>query len=333
MSPVQGKIQILLVEDAIDEIFLVRALLEKGGPYQITTSQDGDQAARLIEKKSFDLVITDLNLPGKDGYVLIREIRAAYPKLPILATTGYTASHYLEHAYRAGANHVLVKPLDRDELLMRVAEMSGLKVAPPAPPSAVLAIGALPGDVAGGCGGTLLGFRERGDGVLVVPLSASRGDGASGAEAEHKAAELMGARVIITGASVSHAENPTEHQVLLERIIRELKPHTVFLPSQADDNPERRAAHRIGRSAAGGVGTLLSYETPTSTSDFRPNRFIDIAPTVVRKLEVLTAFRDHHRPDLEARYVQSAAIHWGRRLGFGEAEAFEVLREQGKDIP
>ena len=333
MSPMGGKYQILLVEDAIEEIYLVRALLEKGGPYQVTTSQDGDQATRLMEKKVFDLVITDLNLPGKDGYVLIREIRAANPSLPVLATTGYTASHYIEHAYRAGANHVLVKPLDRDELLQRVAEMCGVKVTPAAPPSAVLAIGALPGDVEGGCGGTLLGFRERGEGVLVLPLSATPGDGGTGIDAEHRAAELMGARVIVTGASVSHAENPAEHQMLLERIMREIKPHTVFIPSLADDNPERREAHRIARATVGGVNTVLAYETASGTSDFCPTRFVDIAPVMIRKLEVLTAFRDQARPDLQPKYVQAAAIHWGRRLGFGEAEAFEILREQGKDVP
>ncbi len=333
MRPVGGKYLILLVEDSIEEIYLVRALLERGGPYQVTTSQDGDMAARLMEKKAFDLVITDLNLPGKDGYVLIREVRAAHPTLPILATTGYTASHYIEHAYRAGANHVLSKPLDRDELLQRVAEMCTPKATPAAPPSAVLAIGALPGDVEGGCGGTLLGFRERGDGVFVLPFSALTGDGGPGAEAEHKAAELMGARIIITGTSVTHAENPSEHQMLLERIIRELKPHTVFIPSLADNNPQRREAHRIARTTVGSVDTVLAYETASASDEFRPTRFVDIAPMLARKLEVLTAFRDHARPDLQAKYVEAAAMHGGRRLGFGQAEAFEVLREKGKDIP
>ena len=56
MNAPKGKVQILLVEDAIEEIYLMRALLERGGPYQVTTSQDGDQAARLLEKKKFDLV-------------------------------------------------------------------------------------------------------------------------------------------------------------------------------------------------------------------------------------------------------------------------------------
>ena len=330
--PPNTKLQVLLVEDSIEEVYLVRSLLDKTGRFQVTTSQDGDHAAQLIEERTFDLIITDLNLPGKDGYDLIRLVKAADPRVPVLATTGYTAPHYHEHAYRAGADHVMVKPLDHDDFLRRVLALVGAESEAEPSPSVVLAIGALPGDVEGGCGGTLLACRERGDGVLLLPLSGHTGGGDPSAGAEHRAAELMGARVIITEASVSEAGNPAEHQMLLERIVRELKPHTILIPSQADDNPERREAHRISRVAVAEVPTVLGYETATSTPDFRPTRFLDIAPVMISKLEVLTAFRDHNRPDLQAKYVQAAALHWGRHIGYGEAEAFEVLREEGKDL-
>ena len=141
----------------------------------------------------------------------------------------------------------------------------------------------------------------------------------------------MGARVIITEVSVTEADNPAEHQMLLERIVRELKPHTIMIPSQADDDPERRETYRISRAAVANVPTVLAYETATSTPDFRPNRFIDIASDMIKKLEILTPFREHARADLQAKYVQAAALHWGRHIGYGEAEAFEVLRDEGKD--
>ena len=141
----------------------------------------------------------------------------------------------------------------------------------------------------------------------------------------------MGARVIITEVSVTEADNLAEHQMLLERIVRELKPHTIMIPSQADDDPERRETYRISRAAVANVPTVLAYETATSTPDFRPNRFIDIASDMIKKLEILTPFREHARADLQAKYVQAAALHWGRHIGYGEAEAFEVLRDEGKD--
>ena len=330
--PPNTKLGVLLVEDSIEEVYLMRSFLDKTGVFQVTTSQDGDHAAKLIEERQFDLVITDLNLPGKDGYELIRLVKKTNPDVPVIATTGYTAPHYHEHAYRAGADYVAVKPLDRDDFLHRVLASVGMEAELEPRQSVVLAVGALPGDVDGGCGGTLLKRREHGDGVLVLPLSASTGDGNPGTEAQNRAAELMGARVIITEASVSEAENPAEHQMLLERIVRELKPHTVLIPSQADDDRERRETYRISRAAVADVPTVLAYETATSTHDFHPTRFIDIASVAIRKLEILTPFREHNRPDLQANYVQAAALYWGKHIGFGEAEAFEVLRDEGKDI-
>ena len=325
------KLRVLVVEDAIDEVFLLRGLLDKTGLFQVTTSQDGDHAALLIEENEFDLVITDLNLPGKDGYELIRLVKETSPQVPVIATTGYTAPYYHEQAYRTGADELAVKPLDRDDFLQRVLAAVGMEAESAPRTAVVLAIGARPGDVEGGCGGTLLKRREQGDGVLVLPLSGSTGEGDPSAEAQNRAAALMGARVIITEASVTEAENPVEHQMLLERIVRELKPHTIMIPSQADNDPERREAYRIARAAVANVPTVLAYETATSTPDFRPSRFIDVASVMIKKLEILTPFREQERPDLQAKYVQAAALHWGRHIKFVEAEAFEVLRDEGKE--
>ena len=165
-----------MVEDAIEEVYLVRDFLEKGGQLQVTTSQDGEQAARLVRERTFDLVVTDLNLPGMDGYELIQLVKSSHPELPVLAITGYTATHYIEHAYRAGADRVLTKPLDSEDLLARALELLGAEAPAEAPPPAVLAIGALPGDVEGGCGGSLLVSRDRGGGGAPASSQQSHGD-------------------------------------------------------------------------------------------------------------------------------------------------------------
>src|SRR5688500_11783229 len=143
MSAAPARVTVLLVEDAIEEVFMLRSFLEKAGPFQVTIAQDGEAAARLIKERRFDLVITDLNLPGMDGYDLIRLIKAKTPDLPMLAITGYTANHYTEQAYRAGANHVMVKPVDRDEFVKRVMELVGAQADPPPRAPVVLAIGSL----------------------------------------------------------------------------------------------------------------------------------------------------------------------------------------------
>ena len=170
--PSGAKKQVLIVEDSIEEVFLMRSFLEKGGQYHVTTAQDGDAAERLIKSKDFDLVVTDLNLPGKDGYEVIRLVKAKNKRIPVLATTGYTATHLIEAAHRAGADHVMNKPLDRDEFLKEVAELLGAAAPAVAEKPTVLAIGALPGDIEGGSGGTLIGALSTGHSVLLLPLSA-----------------------------------------------------------------------------------------------------------------------------------------------------------------
>ena len=147
--PPKAKLEVLLVEDSIEEVYLVRGLLDKTDLFQVTTSQDGDQAARLIKEHEFQLVITDLNLPGKDGYELIRLVKETSPDVPVIATTGYTAPHYHEQAYRTGADDLAVKPLDRDDFLKKVLAAVGMEAELAPRTSVVLAIGALPGDVEG----------------------------------------------------------------------------------------------------------------------------------------------------------------------------------------
>ncbi len=205
----RNPVRILLVEDDLDQAHLVKFLLEAGGDYSVTLVQDGDRAIGLLRDREWELLITDLNLPGVDGTAVVDFARTRQDQLPILATTGYTGPEYAQRAIEMGADDVLVKPLDRDELIERVRtllqsgrparrpsvplELGDVPVEPPpdrppepAPRSAdtaptdpatgpaplqVLAIGIRPGDVEAGCGGALLRHRARGDGVVVLHLT------------------------------------------------------------------------------------------------------------------------------------------------------------------
>ena len=73
----QEKQHVLVVEDSLEEVYMIRALLEAAGVFQITLAQDGHQAARLISERDWGLIVCDLNLPGVDGYDLIRTVRTA----------------------------------------------------------------------------------------------------------------------------------------------------------------------------------------------------------------------------------------------------------------
>jgi CheY-like chemotaxis protein/LmbE family N-acetylglucosaminyl deacetylase len=134
--------RILLVEDDLDQAHLVRFLLENEGPYQVTLAQDGLRGTALVEDREWDLIITDLNLPGADGMAVVEAARTHWPGTPVMATTGYSGPEYAERARAQGAHDVLLKPLDRDDLLARVRALLAGPLpdteapAPPAAPSA-----------------------------------------------------------------------------------------------------------------------------------------------------------------------------------------------------
>ena len=86
-SDPQRDLRVLYVEDAFDQALLVKAFF-KALPFTVTHAQDGDQALRLIDTQKWDLLVTDLNLPGTDGFTVIRKLRATSETIPILVTTG-----------------------------------------------------------------------------------------------------------------------------------------------------------------------------------------------------------------------------------------------------
>jgi CheY-like chemotaxis protein len=301
-------VRVLFVEDAFDQALLVRTFLQPATSFEITHSQDGDQAAVLLREQTWDILITDLNLPGVDGFELCRIAKSVNPALPILAITGYTGPHFQEEAYRAGATDLQFK-------------LGGGDVR-----TAVLAIGGLVGDVEMGCGGTLLKHASAEATVVVVPLCRDELDEAGvGLTAARAAAEVIGAKVIID----EEALDDTHRRInLMERIVKDLRPRFAYLPAMDDDHPARREAFRIAKATTATVPTLLGYQTATSGPDFKPTRFEDVGRQLAYKKEALTVYDDlgARRLDLSPRMAEAYARYWGRLERFGEVEPFEILR-------
>lgn len=320
-------LRILHVEDEFTEALVVKAILQSAGNYTVVHSQDGDHAAKLLETGGWDLLITDLNLPGLDGFELCRLAKAAFPDLPVLAVTGYTGAHYQEQAFRAGASDLLTKPLDAKEFVGKIRELTGATRVEDR--STVLAVGGLVGDVEMGCGGTLLKHRRDGAEVMVVPLCRDDFDASgSGVEGAHEAAERMGVKILVDEVAL----DDTQRRVaLLERVVRDLRPKIVYVPAMDDAHPSRREAFRIGKGAAAPVPSLYAYQTATTNPAFAPTYFEDIGEVLADKIGVLAAFEEagHGRPDLTAEMAKAYARYWGRLQRFTEVEPFEVLRTGG----
>lgn len=113
------EIKILLVEDEkkIADI-LSKGLSELN--YHVETAYDGTIGLRIFESHSFDLVVTDINLPGINGYELSKIIRSKNQNIPIMMLTAMGALEDKIEGFDAGADDYLVKPFEFKELLVRI---------------------------------------------------------------------------------------------------------------------------------------------------------------------------------------------------------------------
>lgn len=110
---------ILVVEDDKNLRRLMEAVLTQNG-YHVTCAADGQEAMDLLESVYTDLIISDVMMPNKDGYTLVRELRDANYELPILMVTAKDAFEDKREGFTAGADDYMVKPINIDEMLLRV---------------------------------------------------------------------------------------------------------------------------------------------------------------------------------------------------------------------
>lgn len=305
----------------MDHALLVQILLRKAGNFVTTHCQDGDRAMELLESESFDLIITDLNLPGADGLALIRHVKATRPHVPVLVTTGFTDPDYAYHAYQAGAEEVILKPVDRDQLLRTVRNALGIGVGGE-DGGGVLAVGARPGDVEAGSAGILASHRERGQSVSILLLT--RPDEAM-EDMARTSADLLGARLILPDSSRPPADAAAARD-FLQGVVDDLEPHAAYIPAAQENAQDRRDAHHLALTTLNDVPNVLTYPTATVGLEFRPNRFVHLGRLMSRKLEILSVYRDSGRRDLAGPFAQASARYWGRLAEFTEVEPLEVLR-------
>lgn len=113
------EIKILLIEDEKK----IADTLSKGLKelnYHVETAYDGNIGMRLFESGSFDMIITDINLPGINGYDVCKAIRSRNRHIPIIMLTALSATDDKIEGFDAGADDYLVKPFAFKELLARI---------------------------------------------------------------------------------------------------------------------------------------------------------------------------------------------------------------------
>lgn len=111
--------RILVVDDEAQIRSMLTQMLEQEG-YEVYTAENGEEGFTLVGRHSFDLVITDMIMPVKDGLKFIMELVRDYPDLKILAISGggaIKAERYLTMAGYLGDIATLEKPFKREALL------------------------------------------------------------------------------------------------------------------------------------------------------------------------------------------------------------------------
>jgi len=110
--------RILIVDDAATVRMYHKSILQKAG-YFVDEAINGIEAMEKIMKTfHFDLYLVDVNMPKQDGYSFLRELRRQeIPQTPAVMISTESEEMDKEHAYKAGANFYLVKPIKPEELL------------------------------------------------------------------------------------------------------------------------------------------------------------------------------------------------------------------------
>ena len=108
---------ILVVDDEEGIRRSLKGVLEDEG-YRVILAEDGDKALSLMEEESPDLVLLDIWMPGKDGMVVLEEIRRGWPMLPVVMISGHGSIDLAVRATKLGAYDFVEKPLSLDKVLL-----------------------------------------------------------------------------------------------------------------------------------------------------------------------------------------------------------------------
>lgn len=327
-------IRVLLIEDDAEQAQLLQRWIERAGRYLVVHAASGPEGEVLIRRAEWDIVISDIELPGVSGLALLRLSKEVMPHTPTLLVTAHESVNYALDALRGRADDLLIKPLNRDPFLAKVAELVAAAAAAEKTRSkVVLAIGAHPDDVEIGCGGILLRHRKNGDRVSVLTLSGGELGGVAPERIDEarRAAETLGARLFLRDLRDAAISEGPETIEAIGAVIREIEPTIVYTHTLHDGHQDHRSVHRATIVAARTVPSLYCYQAPSTGIEFQPTRFVEIGEFLDLKVEAIGAYRSQvvKRPYLRESLLRATAEYWGRFAGYGFVEPLEVIRERG----
>ena len=123
-------IRILLVEDDKNFSFIIQSSLEQMiGGYEVVTASNGKEGLEKLAQATFDVIISDIEMPVLDGITMVQQIREQYPRLAIVFISGRTQAKDVIQGYHSGADLYLKKPFLPEELDAHIQALIKLKQA------------------------------------------------------------------------------------------------------------------------------------------------------------------------------------------------------------
>ena len=123
-------LRLLVVDDERDSRLMLRRVLEARGA-TVRVASSSDEAIQILSLEPFHVLISDIGLPGEDGYALMKRVRALPVQqggtVPAIALTAYTRSEDRNRAIRTGFHMHLAKPVETTELVVAIASMAKIR--------------------------------------------------------------------------------------------------------------------------------------------------------------------------------------------------------------
>lgn len=112
--------KILIVDDEPDMLVLLSMIIKSRTPYEVVAISNPVEALQEIKRDGFDLVITDLKMPGVDGMQILRTIRARDSDIPVIIITAYGTIESATEAMSKDAFDFITKPFRKEQILFTI---------------------------------------------------------------------------------------------------------------------------------------------------------------------------------------------------------------------
>ena len=112
--------RILAVDDELDMLALLKMIIEGYSDHQVTVTNNPLEASELLEQETFDLILTDLKMPGMDGMEVLAQAKKRDEDALVMVITAYGSLESAEEAMAKGAFDFITKPFRKEQILLAI---------------------------------------------------------------------------------------------------------------------------------------------------------------------------------------------------------------------